>query len=322
MGKQFDYSIPGLSFGYNVRDKKANENLLVKYMLNRTRQMFRWDGLPDSVPPRILELYLQINGNVAWYEHMGTLYVFCGGLGGTPNEYYMPTICTIANPALNLTVNARIDIDCVVMPNDSLYAGLMPLYHKYAALMAETELSLHMVAVNTRLFDLVSAQDERTKQATEQVLKEVEKGNLSVAVEPALLDALHAQPYGTSGHVAAITHLIELEQYLKAAWFNAIGLDANYNMKRESLSMAESQMNSDALMPLVDDMLECRQTAAEKVNALFGTNISVSLASSWEDNAIELAEELNNELSTDPAAEEDPTENASEDAEKDGDKDV
>ena len=59
-------------------------------------------------------------------------------------------------------------------------------------------------------------------------------------------------------------------------------------MKRESLNTSESQMNNDALLPLVDDMLKCRERAVEKVNEMFGTDISVALSSSWEDNEQEI----------------------------------
>ena len=41
-------------------------------------------------------------------------------------------------------------------------------------------------------------------------------------------------------------------------------------------------MNNDALLPLVEDMLEQRRVALEKINEMFGTNISVDFASSWE----------------------------------------
>ena len=61
-------------------------------------------------------------------------------------------------------------------------------------------------------------------------------------------------------------------------------------------------MNNDALLPLVDDMLKCRERAIEKVNEMFGTEISVSLASSWEDNAQEIElehEQLSNRPETD-----------------------
>lgn len=71
---------------------------------------------------------------------------------------------------------------------------------------------------------------------------------------------------------------------MKASWFNDTGLNANYNMKRESINSNESQLNDDMLMPTVDDMLDCRQEGLEKVNAMFGTNITVELNSSWKIN--------------------------------------
>ena len=173
------------------------------------------------------------------------------------------------------------------MPNDALYQGMLPMFSRYATAMTETELSLDIACVNSRIIDLMSAPDDRTKASAEEYLRKVRSGSIGVIAENAFLDGIRAQPYGTTGH-STITDLIELEQYHKASWFNDLGLNANYNMKRESLNSAESQLNNDALLPLVDDMLRCRQLAAEKVNSMFGTEISVSLASSWEDNQEEI----------------------------------
>ena len=52
-------------------------------------------------------------------------------------------------------------------------------------------------------------------------------------------------------------------------------------MKREALNSAESALNDDILYPLIDEMLEERQKDIEKVNELYGTNISVELSSVW-----------------------------------------
>lgn len=299
--------LPGLG-PYDYRDKPACVSQYAGYMLDRTQSMFRWSGLPDSIPQRILELYLQSNGNVAWYRHDGILYVFTGGLGGPPDVYYQPTIYTIANPALKLSVQAEIATDCVLMRNDSLMLGLLPMYRKYATGMMETDISLDIATVNARIASLISAPDDRTKDAAETFLRQMADGKPGIIAENAFLDGIRAQPYGMTGHTT-ITDLIELMQYLKASWYNELGLDANYNMKRESLNSAESQLNNDALLPLVDDMLRCRQQAAEEVNAMFGTEISVDLASAWEDNQEELdAEHDVLDAESDPDGHTDPEE--------------
>lgn len=278
---------------FDFTNKSSCINQHITYMLIRTQSMFKWEGLPDTIPERSLELFLQTNGNVCFYKHGGDLYVFTGGMGGEPDPYYMPTIYAIANPALKLSMNLKIDSECVVMPNDSLYLGLMPMFSRYASGMTENELSMSIAIINSRVVDLISAPDDRTRASAEKFLADVADGKLGVIAENAFLDGIRAQPYGTTANSNTLTNLIETEQYLKASWFNDLGLNANYNMKRESLSTTESQMNNDALLPLVDDMLKCREQAAQKVNEMFGTNISVSLASSWEDNEeeIELAHE-------------------------------
>ena len=73
----------------------------------------------------------------------------------------------------------------------------------------------------------------------------------------------------------SLTNLIEYHQYLKAGLFNELGLNSNYNMKRESINSNESQLNDDMLHPLIDDMLARRREALEEVNAMFGLNVSV-----------------------------------------------
>ena len=55
-------------------------------------------------------------------------------------------------------------------------------------------------------------------------------------------------------------------------------------MKRESLNSTESQLNDDALMPFIDDMIANREEGLDQFNKMFGTNIKVKKSSSWEDN--------------------------------------
>ena len=206
----------------------------------------------------------------------------------------MPTIYTIANPALNISKNLKIDEDCVVMPNDFLYLGLLPLYERYATGLTENELSMYIATINLRITSIISASDDNTKKSAEKFLEDITSGKLGIIAENAFLDGIRSQPIRGSSGDDTITSLIEHEQYLKASWYNEIGLNANYNMKRESINSGESQLNNDMLMPLIDSMLYCREEALKKVNAMYDTNITVRKSSSWEDNQIEIDKEQNN----------------------------
>ena len=252
-------------------------------MLNRTRRIFKWENLPDTIPERMLEAYLQTNGNVCFYRYNGNLYVFTGGLGGEPDEYYRSTIYTISNPALKLSVNANINKDCIVMPNDSFYMGLLPLMSRYTTMMCENELSMYLNIIQSRMISLICADDDRTEKSAKIYIEKIIRGELDVISNSQFFEGLKTQPY-TQSAVHSLTDLIEMEQYLKASFYNELGINANYNMKRESLNSEESQLNHDALFPLIDDMLENRKLYTEKVNDMFGTSITVDLDSAWKDN--------------------------------------
>ena len=265
---------------YDFNDKELAVRNYIAYMLDRTQRIFEYTGLPDTVPARMLEFLLQVNGYACFTKVEGDLYAFYGGLGGEPDAYYRPTICVVANPYLKFNKTLKIGEDCVIMRNDSLLYGLLPLFSRYATAMAENDISFRLSSVNTRIEFLLSAPDDATKKAAEKFLKDIEDGKQGVIASNEFLEGIKAQEVGRS--MRTFTDLIEYQQYLKASWFNEIGLNANYNMKREKLSTTESQMNNDALLPLVEDMLEQRRVALEKINEMFGTNISVDFASSWE----------------------------------------
>lgn len=314
--KRFNYYLSNImpkAAPYDIKDKERCIGNYIAYDLIRLQSMFKWENLPETVPQRSLELYLMINGHCAWIKHNGSFYVVQGGMGGEPNPYYMPTKYVVANPALKLSETFTIGENCVVGRNDNLYFGLIPLLSKYATLSTETDLSLWIADINLRLTSIISAPDDRTRENGESYLKRVADGELGVMGETAFLDGIKVQPYGEK-RTEAITDLIELTQYLKASKFNDLGLNANYNMKRESLNAEESQMNNDALLPLIDDMLSCRKEFCEGVNNMFGLNISVDFNSSWKDNIEEHEAELEAiKNSSQP-------ENSEEEPEKEGEK--
>lgn len=273
---------------YPFTDKRMAVANHTMYMLARAQSMFKWSGLPDTIPQRDLELLLQCRGFAGFYKVKDDLYAFYGGLGGEPNPYYMPTLLTIANPALNISVNAVINKDCIVIPNDSMYMGLLPMFNRYGTAMTEVEITAIMALINTRVAALVASDNDNTTKSAEKMFEDLKNGKLSIIANRQFFEGLTTQPYGTTGNTNVLTNIIEMMQYIKASWYNEIGLNANYNMKRESINAGESQLNNDALLPLIDDMLRQRQEGAEKVNAMFGTNITVTLASSWQDNQEEI----------------------------------
>ena len=280
--EKYDYGIyRGISRGYDIKDKQANVTTQINYMLNKSLNMFEWHGLPDSIPERELERILQTSGYSGFAEVNGELYALWGGLGGVQDAYYRPTLMTVANPALNLSKEYKLGEDMVLMRNDDTMQGITPIYAKYGTLMNENELTLYISLINKRAETIISVSDDNTAESAKQYLKNLEEGNLGYITESKLFDSLTVNS-AKNNSSNNLNELIELQQYLKANLYNEIGLNANYNMKRERLNTSEVEMNSEALYPLVDNMLYNRRLAVEEINEKFGTNISVEFNSSWD----------------------------------------
>lgn len=294
MTNQYDWGIYNGIHGvpWDRKEKDRNTRNQVMYMLDRSLLMFEYHGLPDSIPAIELERLLQSNGFAGVTEVQGELYAFYGGLGGEQDVYGRPTTMVISNPALNYNETLTIDEDVILMRNDSMMLGLIPTFAKYCSLLNENEITMALASISQRVNNLISVADDNTASSADKYLKQLEDGKLGYIFESKLFDSLQTNPMNSAG--GSISDLIELQQYLKASMYNEIGLNANYNMKRERLNSAEVEMNSDNLYPLVDNMLEHRRIALEQINEKYGTEISVEFNSSW-DYRINQGEDIDDE---------------------------
>lgn len=282
----------------DILDKRRSAIHYVFTMFNRTNQMFEWKGLPDTIPMEIMELYLQINGQCAITEVGGNLFAIPGGLGGPPDPYFRPTVYIAAIPGLrdgdhsfsrsmkvvnHLDPYAPIEThgECVLIKNDTTMEGLLYLFARYAAQLTENDISIRSAQINARAHVNITADTDTEAASARAYLSALEAGKLEIIMGKAFMEGLHVENLSMNS-ANVIIQLIELQQYLKASWYNEIGLNANFNMKREYQSEEELQANTDVLLPLVDNMLKCRKEAVEKINEHFGTSISVDKNSAWE----------------------------------------
>ena len=289
----------GIDCTCDILDKRRSIYNYVMLMFDRTNQMFEYKGLPDTVPAYMLELYLQLNGHVCITEVEGNLYALPGGLGGATDPYYRPTQYVLANPGLGDSASLSIENHfppfakqdtqgkCVLVRNDTNLRGLFYLFSRYATELAENDVSIRCAQINSRQQTLVTAETDAQIASANAYYDNLEKGKITAVGAKSFLDGIKAANVSVQG-ANSIIQLIELQQYLKASWYNEIGLNANFNMKREYLSEEELRASTDVLLPLIDDMLRCRKDAIEVVNSIYGTSISVDKNSAWENKQEEL----------------------------------
>lgn len=281
-----------------VTDKSKSSASIINYMLARLQKMFKYKNLPESIPRQYLENYLLVNGScIIARDKKNTsdpnIYAFVGAAGGEPDIYYRPTKYMIANPSLQFSAEYYIsdtdpnhERDAILVRNDTMWQGLYPMMARYASLISENLLTIRTADVMLRVLALITAPDDSSRLAADQFLKDITEGKLASIAENRFLDGIRMQnPPSNNG--SYLTQFIELHQYLVGSFYNEVGLNANYNMKREALSESETGLNDDSLMPLCEDMLRCRREDMQAVNELFGTSIEVDFDSSWLQNTIE-----------------------------------
>lgn len=291
------------SYKVDIRNKELGIKQYISYMLDRTNSMFQWTGLPITIPQYILELYLQIFGYAAFVkvedqkaipfpyklDFESGVYIFYGGVGGERDIYYRPRMFIAANHRLKQSIQSTIvykgdskDIPnpCVLMRNDTNYMGLLPLFSRYATQMVENDISIRSAQINARAQVGIAAATEAEAETARKYLDALEAGNLAIIADENFIEGMSIANIGVQS-ANVIIQLIELQQYLKASWFNDLGLNANFNMKREYISREEIGSQTDVLLPLVDDMLDCRREAAELLSEFFGMKISVEKNSAW-----------------------------------------
>lgn len=136
-----------------------------------------------------------------------------------------------------------------------------------------------MALVNLRVQAYISASDNNAIKSAQKMIDDLFNGELSVIADDVMLQSLKINPVNK---YQDLTDIKEVQQYFKGQLFNEIGLATNYNLKKERITQAEVELNTDNLYPFVDNMYERRKEGIEDVYNMFGADWSVEFSSSWD----------------------------------------
>jgi hypothetical protein len=268
------------------KDKLAK--LEIYKMIRRTLRMFSWTIPNPTITERNLELFIQTRGFTGIVKNEGSLYAILeGALGGIPNPEYMPSNYIASNPYLKMNANSY-EIygdkkNVVIIPNDSLYMGLLPILSMHAQLLAEIQLTKRCIIINHRTPAAFTAPNNNAKADIDDYLKKLENGDISAILDKNLFKQISTIVTSENSGRNTITQVLEMEQYQKAAMFNDVGLQMNYNMKRETITSSEAQLGEGALLPLPDDMMDMRKLACKQIKETFDEDWNVEFSSAWAD---------------------------------------
>ncbi len=292
---------------YRTSEDEYSMSDLIEYyeanMFNKTLMMFNWKDLPDKMTSFDMEKFTQLKGFTLFIfdEADGDrYYVLEGSKYDNITWNFEASKAIIVNPALDgLKQKYELGKNCVLIRNDYLCSGLFPIIEKNAIDISNTDISIKFAQFNTRFKTLFTSDDDNAKDSIDSVIADIWEGKkpVSIVTNNLYKKSIEGISYNTGGQSTDIKSLMELRQYQLAQFFMELGINANYNMKREAVSSEEFRMNDDALMPLIDQMLECRKMACKEINDLFGLKIDVELNSAW----LKLAKEVVNKVEEEEA---------------------
>lgn len=269
-------------FKYNICDVQENFNFYFKWLLSKLCSCFVLKNLPETINAAYCKSHLLLDGNICITDFGDKLYACVGALGGEPDEYYVPTIYTIANPILGSKM-VKIGQDGIVVYNTAIDQhqwfdhGLYQLVKQTATLLADNIVSINCAQINTRVETVFTAESDAQALAGEIVLKKLYSGQPYQVVRSDIVEKMQVNPIATAATSNKIRELVELHNYIRANFFQSIGIKSNDVMKKERLITDEIEQQNDYLAISILDIITSWQKGFDKVNELYGTDIQVEL---------------------------------------------
>ena len=249
----------------------------LNFLFERAVSRFVYNELPESMPAYEIEVPLQMQGTVGVSTKAdGKIRAFNGSWSGEPTVYFDKyKEYAVYSPIYSDVLKCESTV--VVGLNDSLQNATYPLCHRYATLLAHLETSLVDTLIDGRNTSGIPV----VKTETQRMAVEAFRNSLANGTLKPIFDANTFSPIqweAVSKNVSfTVTELIEARENLLNAFYQDIGVRTVWN-KKGNMIADEVGGSEPLLLQNVSDMLNQRKKMCEKINNLYGTNITVDLA--------------------------------------------
>lgn len=255
-------------------------------LLNLVMDMFEYDGLPEGMERREIELNLLVTGHcLIVAKRDGTLWTPLTQLYGF-DEYYQPTNAVWANPVNRMkSYKYTIGEDCEVVYNSSLKdsiwyvksdSGLNSFISRYARQLADLEATANIYAVNARLVSIPVTNDNSVKESLSLFFKNLVLGKRSIVSDSTIVEKFRNVDINRSNVKDGMNDWLIARDKVLEQFYRDLGVRMN-QQKKAQVNAEEVESNDQLLLIASDDMLRERQEGFERVNTMYGTNISVRL---------------------------------------------
>jgi hypothetical protein len=270
---------------YDVSNVKDGYHYWYFKLLNLVINMFDYDNLPSGISRRDLEINLIMTGHaVVVSKKDGTLFTPLTNVFGF-DEYYQPVWASFANPVVVTAKKYTIGEDCEIIYNnslqDSIYyikadSGLSTFVGRYARQLADVEATANIYSVNSRLVSIPVSNDNSVIESLKAFFTNLSFGKRAIVTDSNIIENFRNVDINRTGIKDGINDWLIARDKILEQFFRDLGIRMN-NQKKAQVNSEEVESNDQLLLISADDMLKTRKEGIEKVNNMFGTNITVKL---------------------------------------------
>lgn len=270
---------------YEVASVPAGFDFWYYKLLNYCLGIYKYSGLPESLPGRELLMNLIITGHAVIFEDKGklvttrtTIYDF--------DKYYRPTKATFGNVKIfSRTLTFGVDSEVVyltriqgnVLHDQCVDSGLNTFIKRYARMLADIESTINIYTVNTRATSYPVGASDQVRQSLENFYNKIAMGEKAVITDDLIIEAFRNVDIIGQRSGEGLNDLIIARDKILATFFREIGIKFAQEQKKAQLTEEEVTADEQLLLLNVNDMLEVQREGLQRVNDHFGTNITVSL---------------------------------------------
>lgn len=251
-----------------------------KYLLEKAISVFKFDGLPETWARNYFEYVLFGYGHIAVIntDKYGVIPQMSGLTGY--NVFYQPTIVTIANPLLDGLKTLEIGTQCEIIKLQPNYSGVMDIVTTYADLMALCVETAGVNLLNSKMSYIFFSRNKQAAETFKKMYDKVASGEPAAFLDKALLDD-EGNPAWTMftqnvGQNYITDKILNDLQTIEDQFNTDIGIPNANTQKKERLIVDEVNANNTDTNAKVSLWLETMRYDIEKVNRMFGLNLSVS----------------------------------------------
>ena len=265
-----------------IRNRLVSSQAHIDYLHVKVLEIFHYSNLDLTLPKRILESRVTQDGFTVVYEHEGNLFCTQTMPSGKQDVYgeCHEVHFTHSNEGESIPMTRTIGVDAVLVRNDAALIGLDPLISEFAAFEAQAKVSFLEHFTMLRTTRIIQAKDQLSFDSAMEFEQQIRDGVPTVVLsEPIAGGGMDV--HQTPAPANSTSELISLVQFITSRYYSELGITLNNNMKSQYVN--EAEMGKSTGMPLIYNMLACRQEAVDEINALFGRNIKITLSEEWND---------------------------------------